>query len=60
MNLGLRTLLVIVAVVCFIIAIFSDFHATDWIAIGLACWAGSILVADLGLDRPLGRGRSRT
>ena len=60
MKLGLRTLLVIVAVVCFVIAIFSDVHWPDWIAIGLACWAGSILVADLGWDRPMGGGRSRT
>jgi hypothetical protein len=60
MKLGLRTLLVIAAVVCFVIAIFSDIHWPDWIAIGLACWAGSILVADLGWDRPMGTGRSRT
>ena len=60
MKLGLRTLLVIVAVVCFVIAIFSDVHWPDWIAIGLACWAGSFLVADLGWDRPMGGGRSRT
>jgi len=38
MNLGLRAILVIAAVVCFIIAIFSDLHQGDWIAIGLACW----------------------
>ena len=35
MNLGLRTLLFIAAIVCFIIAIFSDVHWPDWIAIGL-------------------------
>jgi hypothetical protein len=60
MNLGLRTILLIVAVVCFIIAIFSDIHWPDWIAIGLACWVGSILVGDLGWDRPMGGRRSRT
>jgi hypothetical protein len=59
MNLGLRAILILVAVICFIIAIFSDVHWPDWIAIGLACWAGSILVADMGWDRPLGTGRSK-
>jgi hypothetical protein len=53
MNIGVRAILVIAAVVCFIIAIFSDVHWPDWIAIGLACWAGSILAAELGWDRSL-------
>ena len=51
MNLGLRAILLIAAVVCFIIAIFSDLHEGDWIAIGLACFAGSYVVGDLGWDR---------
>jgi sorbitol-specific phosphotransferase system component IIBC len=58
MNLGLRAILVIAAVVCFIIAIFSDLHQGDWIAIGLACWAGSILVGEMGWDRSIGRRRT--
>jgi hypothetical protein len=61
MNVGLRALLLIAAVVCFIIAIFSDVHWPDWMAIGLACTVGSFLVADMGWDRPLGtRTRTRT
>ena len=51
MTLGLRVLLLIAAVVCFVIAIFTDLHQGDWIAIGLALFSGSYLVADLGWDR---------
>jgi sorbitol-specific phosphotransferase system component IIBC len=53
MKLGLRTLLLLAAVVCFIIAIFVTSHVTDWIAIGLACSAGAVLVRELGWDRPM-------
>ena len=60
MNLGLRTLLFIAAIICFFIAIFSDVHWPDWIAIGLICSVGAILVAELGFDRQLGAGTTRT
>jgi len=60
MNLGLRTLLFIAAIICFFIAIFSDVHWPDWIAIGLICSVGAILVAELGFDRSLGTGANRT
>jgi hypothetical protein len=53
-------ILLIAAVVCFIIAIFTDLHQGDWIAIGLALFAGSYLVADLGWDRPIGTRTRRT
>jgi len=59
MNLGLRALLLIAAVVCFVIAIFTDLHWPDWIAIGLACFAGSYVVGELGWDRQLMSGPSR-
>ena len=36
MNLGIRTILFIAAIICFVIAIFSDVHWPDWMAIGLA------------------------
>jgi sorbitol-specific phosphotransferase system component IIBC len=58
MNLGVRAILLIAAVVSFIICIFATTHYADWLAIGLACWAGSILVADMGWDRPLGPRRT--
>jgi uncharacterized membrane protein YgdD (TMEM256/DUF423 family) len=57
MTLGLRALLLIAAVVCFIIAIFVDRHAGDWVAIGLALFAGSQVVVDLGWDRRIGSTR---
>ena len=42
MNLSIRTILFIAAIVCFVIAIFSDVHWTDWTAIGLACTVGAL------------------
>jgi len=57
MTLGIRALLLIVAVILFLIAIGSN----DWdklVAIGLACTAGALLVEELGLNLRLG-GRRR-
>ena len=59
MNLGVRTLLFIAAIVCFVIAIFSDVHWPDWMAIGLICSVGAFLVAEMGWDRPLGTTTTR-
>ena len=56
MNLGLRAILLIAAVVSFIICIFATEHFSDWLAIGLACLAGAFAVSELGLDRPIGTG----
>ena len=56
MTLGLRALLLIAAVVIFVIAIFVDIvHELDWIAAGLACTSGAVLVRELGWDRPVMR-----
>ena len=58
MNLGLRAILLIVAIIFFIIAIFSDTHAGDWIAAGLAVTAGALVVEELGVNTRFGtRGR---
>ncbi len=57
MNIGLRGLLLIVAVVLFVIAIFSDVHQGDLIAVGLACTAGAFLVAELGITAGIGTRR---
>lgn len=54
MNLGVRVILLLAAVVSFIICIFATEHFSDWLAIGLACFAGSFVVGDLGWDRPVG------
>jgi hypothetical protein len=53
MNLGLRTLLLVAAVACFVIAVFATTHYPDWLAIGLACSAGAVLVRELGWDKPM-------
>jgi hypothetical protein len=60
MNVGLRALLLLVAVVCFVIAIFTDLHQGDWIAAGLACSAGAVLVREMGWDRSMSMGGRRT
>jgi sorbitol-specific phosphotransferase system component IIBC len=58
MNLGLRAILLIVAIIFFIIAIFSDTHAGDWLAAGLAVMAGAFVVEELGVNTRFGtRGR---
>ena len=60
MTVGLRALLLVAAIVCFIIAIFSDYHEGDWIAAGLALTTGAVLIRELGLDRMMKMGRRRT
>ena len=57
MNVGLRAILMLAATVLFIIALFSDVHQGDLIAVGLACFAGAFAVADFGWDRRLGTRR---
>jgi hypothetical protein len=59
MNVGLRAVLLLVAVIFFVVAIFSDLHQGDFMAVGLAFLAGAWLVTELGWDRPLGSGMNR-
>jgi hypothetical protein len=59
MNLGVRVLLLLAAVVCFFICIFATTHYPDWLAIGLICFAASFVVGDLGWDRSLGASARR-
>jgi hypothetical protein len=54
MNVGLRVLLMIAALVFFVIAIFSDLHQGDFIAVGLALVAAAFVVTEMGWDRQLG------
>jgi hypothetical protein len=59
MNIGLRSLLLIAAVVLFVIAIFVNaVHQLDWMAAGLACSAGAVLVREMGWDRAMSMGGS--
>ncbi len=55
MNLGLRSILLIVAVALFVIAVLSDSNYSDMLALGLAAFAASFVVDDLGI----GKGRAR-
>lgn len=46
MNWGLRSILLVVAIVLFVIAVFSDTNYSDLLAWGLAAFAASFLVGD--------------
>ena len=52
--IGLRGLLLVVAIVLFVIGVFSDVHQGDLICWGLACTAGALLVEELGLNTRFG------
>lgn len=54
MHFGLRSILLVVAIVLFVLAVILDENAFDLLALGLAALAGSLLVEDLGLERGLG------
>lgn len=58
MNLGLRSLLLLVAIILFVIAVFSDTNWSDLVAWGLAAFAASFLVGDSNLGS-LASGRRR-
>ena len=62
MNLGVRTILLLVAVALFVISVFVD-NPFDWWAWGLAAFAGAFLSDALGYaDRSFNstRGNDRT
>jgi hypothetical protein len=48
MNLGLRTILLLVAVVLFVIAVFTDTNWPEFIALGLAAFAAAFASDALG------------
>lgn len=58
MNLDLRTILLAVAVVLFVVAAFSTTHWDDLIAWGLAAFAAAFLVAEANIGG-FGRGNRR-
>jgi hypothetical protein len=54
--MGLRTILLLAAVVVFIVAIFADRNQVKWLSAGLALFAGAFLLGELaggGLRRRL-------
>jgi peptidoglycan/LPS O-acetylase OafA/YrhL len=50
MNLGLRSLLLLVAIILFVVAVFSDTNWNDLVAWGLAAFAAAFLVGDSNLS----------
>jgi uncharacterized membrane protein YgdD (TMEM256/DUF423 family) len=51
-RVGLRQILLIAAVVLFVIAAITDSSSSiDYLAIGLACFAGALVVDELGFGR---------
>jgi hypothetical protein len=47
-KLGLRSILLLVAVILFVVAIFADRNAAKWLAAGLAVFAGAFLLGEMG------------
>jgi hypothetical protein len=56
MSFGLKTLLLLAAVILFVVAAIDD-SGGDWIAWGLAAFAAAFLVADAGWNRTFGGSR---
>ncbi|HUH15665.1 MAG TPA: hypothetical protein VML35_07260 [Gaiellaceae bacterium] len=55
MNLGVRTILLLAAVVLFVLGVFMEESWTDLIALGLAAFAGAFLSDAMGwADRSIG------
>ena len=52
--IGLRGLLLVVAIVLFVVGVFSDVHQGDLICWGLAATAAALLVGELGINPRLG------
>lgn len=59
MNIGLRSLLLVASVVLFVITIFQNgTNQLHWLAAGLACSAGAVLVREMGWDHVMNMGGS--
>ena len=56
MNLGLRAILLIVAIILFVLAALTDASA-DLLAFGLACLAAAFVVDELGIGTRIGSRR---
>lgn len=54
MNITVRSILLAVAVVLFILALLIDDNYTDLLVLGLAAFAGAFLVDDLGVAGRIG------
>ena len=56
MNVGLRSILLIVAIVLFVLAALTD-ASGDLLAFGLACLAAAFVVDELGIGARVGSRR---
>ena len=52
-KLGLRSILLLVAIILFVVASFADRNAFKWLAGGLAFFAGAFLLGEMGGRRGL-------
>jgi hypothetical protein len=52
--IGLRGLFLVIAIVLFVIGVFSDIHQGDLICWGLAATAAALLVEELGINTRFG------
>ena len=59
MNLGVRGILLAVAILLFVIAVFSETNWDDLVAWGLAATAAGLLVEELGIGTRFTLGRNR-
>jgi len=60
MKFGLGAILLLVAVVLFVLAALTDDNFQEFLALGLAAFAGSFLATSLGYaDRTFGTGSRR-
>ena len=55
--LSLKTLLLVLAILLFIVAVIDD-TSTAWIPLGLAAMAAALLVSEAGWGRDIGGSRS--
>ena len=55
--LSLKTLLLVLAIILFVIAVIDDTPG-DWIPLGLAAMAAALLVSEAGWGRNIGGSRS--
>jgi peptidoglycan/LPS O-acetylase OafA/YrhL len=58
MNLGIRSLLLLVAIILFVVAALSNSNWSDFVAWGLAAFAASFLAGDVNVGSFAG-GRRR-
>jgi hypothetical protein len=50
LRFGLRSVLLLIATLMFILAVFFDDNAFDVAMIGLACLSGALLIGEFGVD----------